>query len=107
MRKPRGLIAGAIQYGHLHVQMTLGYSGAYDSGFPDEHAFEEWLLRLDQLAEDHHQLHSGETVSGPAANTYKQRVSDARQKFSGRVLRNTHQARDMLANPLLQIFPGP
>lgn len=26
VRKPRGLIAGAIQYGHVHVQMTLGYS---------------------------------------------------------------------------------
>ena len=106
VRKPRGLIAGAIQYGHLHVQMTLGYSGSYDSGFPDEHAFEEWLLRLDQLAEDHQQLESGEHVSGPAASTYRQRVDAAHHKFAGRVLKNTQQARDMLANPLLQIFPG-
>jgi hypothetical protein len=106
VRKPRGLIAGAIQYGHLHVQMTLGYSGAYDSGFPDEHAFEEWLWRLDQLAEDHQRLQSGEQVSGPAADTYRRRISAAHEKFAGRVLRNTQQARDMLGNPLLQIFPG-
>jgi integrase len=27
-RKPRGLVAAAIQYGHLRVQMTLGYAKA-------------------------------------------------------------------------------
>jgi hypothetical protein len=48
---PAASFAGAIQYGHLHAPMTLGYGGAYDSGFPDEHAFEQWLLRLDQLAD--------------------------------------------------------
>ncbi len=26
VRRPRGLVPGAIQYGHLHVQMTLGYA---------------------------------------------------------------------------------
>jgi integrase len=43
VRRPRGLIAGAIQYEHLHVHMTLGYSGSYDSGYPEEQAFEPWL----------------------------------------------------------------
>ncbi|MBN3459857.1 hypothetical protein JNN96_38190 [Mycobacterium sp. DSM 3803] len=87
VRKPRGLVAGAIQYGHLHVQITLGYSGSYDSGFPDEHAFEDWLWRIEQLAEDHQRLQSGEHVSGPAAEAYRQRVSLAHKTFAGRVLR--------------------
>ncbi len=106
VRKPRGLIAGAIQYGHVHVQMTLGYSGTYDSGFPDEKAFEDWLYRLEQLEEDHEQLREGEHVSGPAAPVYRTRVEAAHEKFGGRVLKNAQQARDMLGNPLLQIFPG-
>lgn len=106
VRKPRGLIAGTIQYGHLHVQMTLGYSGAYDSGFPDAHAFEDWLFRLERLSEDHQQLLDGEHVSGPAADTYQHRVHTAHHHFAGRVLANHHQARDMLTNPLLQIYPG-
>jgi hypothetical protein len=29
-RKPRGLVAAAIQYGHLRVQMTLGYAKAQE-----------------------------------------------------------------------------
>lgn len=106
VRKPRGLIASAIQYGHLHVQMTLGYSGTYDSGFPDEHAYEDWLFRLERLAEDHERLTAGEHVSGPAAQPYRHRVHTAHQQFAGRVLANTQQAHDLLANPLLQIYPG-
>ncbi|MGW9210993.1 hypothetical protein ACWGR4_28905 [Embleya sp. NPDC055664] len=106
VRKPRGLIAGAIQYGHLHVRITLGYSGSHDSGFPDEHAYEDWLFRLEQLAADHERLATGEQVSGPAAATYAHRIDAAHHTFAGRVLTNTGQARDMLANPLLQIYPG-
>ena len=106
VRRPRGLIAGAIQYGHLHVQITLGYAGTYDSGFPDEHAYEDWLSRLDTLAENHRQLAQGERISGPAADNYRHRISAAQQKFAGRVLTNAKYAHDLLANPLLQIYPG-
>lgn len=106
VRRPRGLIAGAIQYGHLHVGITLGYAGTYDSGFPDEHAYEDWLSRLDALADNHQRLTDGEHVTGPAADTYRHRVTAAQQQFAGRVLTTNQQARDLLANPLLQIYPG-
>lgn len=45
----RGLAAAAVQCAHVFTRVTPGYSGTYESGFPDEHAFEEWLARLDQL----------------------------------------------------------
>ena len=61
---------------------------------------------MERLSEDHQQLLDGEHVSGPAADTYKHRVQAAHQQFAGRVLANHHQARDMLTNPLLQIYPG-
>jgi integrase len=106
VRRPRGLVAAAIQYGHVHVQMTLGYSGTYDSGFPDEHAYEEWLYRLERIAADEQQLAGSEHVSGPAADLYRHRVHTAHDRFAGRVLGSIREARDMLANPLLQIYPG-
>lgn len=104
-RKPRGLVAAAIQYGHLKVQMTVGYAGSYASGFPDDLAFEEWLARLDLLADADEHLRHGEHVSGPAAHTYRHRV-DAAQRFAGHVLRTSSDARTLLANPDLQIYPG-
>jgi integrase len=106
VRRPRGLIAGAIQYGHVKVQITLGYSGTYDSGFPDEHAFETWLLRLEQLSEAEQRLTNGEHVSGPAAPAYRERTHQANHKFAGRALTSTRQARTLLANPALQVFPA-
>ncbi len=80
--------------------------GTYDSGFPDEHAFEDWLHRLDRLTDDHQRLIAGEHVSGPAADTYRHRIRAAHHQFAGRVLTDIKHARDLVANPLLQIYPG-
>ncbi|MET8680053.1 hypothetical protein ABZW18_21330 [Streptomyces sp. NPDC004647] len=85
VRRPRGLVACAIQYSHVNVAITLGY-GTYESGFPDDHAYEQWLSSLEQLAEDEERLAKGEHVSGPAAYTYRHRVHGANARFAGRVL---------------------
>lgn len=105
VRRPRGLIAAAIQYGHVRTRVTLGYAGSYASGFPDDLVFEEWLARLDMLADAHNRLDHGEHVSGPAADSYRDRVT-ASERFAGRVLRSPRDAAAMLANPDLQIFSG-
>lgn len=105
-RRPRGVVAGALQYGHVGTRLFQGYAGDYASGFPDEYAFEDFLARLDELAEDQRALDTGEHVSGPAANTYRLRISAAHKQFAGHVLTSSKQARDLLGNPLLQIFHG-
>nr|WP_168504848.1 hypothetical protein [Streptomyces sp. S1D4-11]QIY93367.1 hypothetical protein HEP87_03385 [Streptomyces sp. S1D4-11] len=105
-RRPRGLIAASIQYAHLHTRMLQGYAGTYESGFPDEYAFEDWLYRLENLAEDEQALSQGEHVSGPAADAYRYRVTAAGREFAGRVLTSDRQARDLLGNQLLQIHHG-
>lgn len=105
-RRPRGLVAASIQYGHLHTRMLQGYAGSYDSGFPDEYAFEDWLYRLEILADDTQALEDGEHVSGPAADAYRHRVTAATRQFAGHVLTSDRHARDLLGNPLLQIHHG-
>jgi len=85
--------------------------GTYASGFPDEHAFETWLLRLEQFADAEQRLAAGEHVSGPAARTYRDRTyrdrtRQANRQFAGRVLASSRQAGDLLANPTLQIYPA-
>jgi integrase len=105
-RRPRGLVAASVQYGHVQVQMLQGYAGSYASGFPDEYAFEDWLYRMETTAEDERALAGGEHVSGPAADAYRHRVTAAHRTFSGRVLTSAGQSRDLLGNPLLQIHHG-
>lgn len=105
-RRPRGLVAASIQYGHVHTRLLQGYAGSYESGFPDEYAFEDWLFRLENIAEDQQSLDAGEHVSGPAAEAYRHRVTEADHQFAGHVLTTTKQARDLIGNPLLQIHHG-
>ncbi|MEU7862067.1 hypothetical protein [Nonomuraea sp. NPDC049141] len=105
-RRPRGLVACALQYGHLHMLQSLGYSGTYASGFPDELALEEWLTRLEHLEQAEQRLQAGEHVSGPAADNYRSRVVGGPARFAGRVIRSGRQAKAVLANPALQIYPG-
>ena len=64
-RRPRGLVAGAIQYGHVHTRLIQGYAGDYNSGFPDEYAYEDFLARLDELAADEQALRDGEMYRDP------------------------------------------
>jgi hypothetical protein len=105
-RRPRGLVAGSIQYGHVHTRLLQGYAGDYDAGFIDELAFEDFLARLEQLADDEEAMRAGEKVSGPSAQTYRHRVAAATRQFAGHVLTSNRQARDLLTNPALQIYHG-
>lgn len=104
-RRPRGLVAASIQYGHVFTQMTVGYAGHLDSGFPDDYAFESMLARLDDLGELNEQLSAGSHVSGPAAVVLRERAAKA-GNFGGISLVSAKQAKDLLANPDLQIIPG-
>jgi hypothetical protein len=51
-RKPRGLVAAAIQCGTSLRAVTLSYARTAALGFPDALAFKEFLARLDDLLED-------------------------------------------------------
>ncbi|WP_158619098.1 hypothetical protein [Micromonospora sp. M71_S20] len=106
IRRPRGLVGATIQYGHVRTQIMLGYGGSFASGFPDVTAVEEFLQRLDEILEDQQRLEDGEHVSGPAADTYRQRVGDAKATFAGRVLRSRQQVHAITSNLNLQISPG-
>lgn len=106
VRQPRGLVAAAIQYGHVHVSITQGYGGSADSGFADEVAFESWLLKIETIADEQTHLDAGMTVSGPAATEFKRRMADSDRRFAGRVSLTIRQAEKTLQHPSLQVFEG-
>jgi hypothetical protein len=105
VRRPGGTIAAATQYGHLHTQLIQGYAGRADSGFLDEITFEEFLLRVETIHDDHQRLARAEHVSGPAADAYRARVA-AGTRFGGLTITSPAQASEALANPDLQIHHG-
>jgi integrase len=103
-RRPGGLIAAGIQYGHVLIQVTQGYGGTSASGFPDEYAFERFLSRMEDLGTAVSRLGAGEGVSGPSAEEYQNRIEG--QHFAGIFATTGKQARKLLQNPSLQIYTG-
>lgn len=106
VRRPRGLVAAAIQYGHVWVQMTQGYAGSLQSGFADEIAFERWLTRMDEFKAAEEYLDSGGRLSGPAAAAFESRTRRANQRFAGRTVATLRQAQRLLDDASVQIFTG-
>ena len=106
VRQPRGLVAAAIQYGHIATHITQGYAGNYASGFIDDLAIERWLDRIDNVEEMERYLDSGGRLSGPAAEQLRDRTRQATARFAGQVIPTSRQAAKLLRDPSLQVFSG-
>jgi len=97
VRRPRGLIAAALQYAHVHTKVTLGYSGMADTSWLDDLAVERLEMVLAQTDQDAALLAGGEHVSGPSAADYKTRVQQA-ARFAGRTVTQVRNVERLLAS---------
>ncbi|MCX2925253.1 integrase [Streptomyces sp. NEAU-W12] len=95
VRRPRGLIAAALQYGHVDTKVTLSYAGNEDPSWLQDVAVERLELIIDQIEEDTRRLEAGEHVSGPSAQDYRDRVTQS-APFAGRVVTGVRNAERLL-----------
>lgn len=95
VRRPRGLIAAALQYGHVDTKVTLSYAGNEDPSWLQDVAVEKLELIIDQIEEDTRLLEDGEHVSGPSAQEYRDRVTQS-APFAGRVVMGVRNAERLL-----------
>lgn len=107
VRRPRGLIAAALQYGHIDTKVTLSYAGNEDPSWLQDVAVEKLELIIDQIEEDTRRLEAGEHVSGPSAQEYQARVERA-APFRGRVVTGVRNAERLLgqADPAIHHGQG-
>ncbi|WP_200306150.1 integrase [Streptomyces adelaidensis] len=96
VRRPRGLVAAALQYGHVATKVTLSYAGASNTSWMEDLAVERLELLVEQSEEDWRLLGEGERISGPSASEYKSRVTRTRQ-FVGRAISRTRNIERFLA----------
>ncbi|NNG41316.1 integrase [Flexivirga sp. ID2601S] len=96
VRRPRGLIAAALQYGHVSTTVTLSYSGKADTGWQDDVAVERLEAILEQNEQDHLLLAEGESVSGPAATAYQDQIQQT-HRFAGRSVNRVRNVERLLA----------
>jgi integrase len=105
VRRPGGLIAAALQYGHVSTKVTLGYSGEADTGWMDDLAIERLEMVIDQTADDLARLDGTEHVSGPSADEYRRRLRHT-APFAGRVIDKVRNIERILASADPNIYHG-
>jgi hypothetical protein len=105
VRRPGGIIAAALQYGHVSTKVTLGYSGDADTGWMDDLVIERLEMVIDQADDDLGHLSAGEHVSGPSAEEYRRRL-DRTLPFAGRAVDKVRNAERLLASADPDIHHG-
>nr|WP_205123825.1 integrase SAM domain protein [Streptomyces sp. ST1020] len=95
VRRPRGLIAAALQYSHVSTKVTLRYAGEGDTSWLEDLAVEKLEMVLEQNDDDWTRIQGGEHVSGPSADEYRSRLSGV-ARFSGRVVRSVRSVERLL-----------
>lgn len=95
VRRPRGLIAAALQYGHVSTRVTMSYAGTSDTSWTNDLAVERLELAVEQADRDWSLLQAQEHVSGASAGEYRARVQQA-ARFAGRVVTSARGAERLL-----------
>jgi hypothetical protein len=106
-RQPGGVIAGAMQYRHLRVQMFEGYAGTSESGFRAEVQAEEAIARGEKLGDlivnhEHHRL------LGPAAEEAEARLTEFERhvQFHGKVFNDDKRMKRHMDRHDPHVYPG-
>ncbi|MFJ6661334.1 integrase SAM domain protein [Streptomyces sp. NPDC091377] len=95
VRRPRGLIAAALQYAHISTKVTLNYAGEGDTSWMEDLAVEKLEVVLEQIDDDCTLAEDGEHVSGPSAAEYRTRLGRV-AKFSGRIVSSIRSVERLL-----------
>ncbi|MEU3314465.1 integrase [Streptomyces sp. NPDC006662] len=104
-RRPNGLVALAIQYGHMRTAISAGYASRGRGGIHELVNIETARAVADTVADLHEDLESGGGVSGPAARRAIKAAAQA-PRFLGTTITAT-TARRLLANEDAVIFDNP
>jgi hypothetical protein len=107
-RRPNGLVALAIQYGHMRTAFdwtTEGYGSRSRNGIHDLIDLETARAVADTVAALHDDLENGGGISGPAARRAIRAAATAR-RFAGTPI-TLASARRLLANEDAMIYDNP
>ncbi|TSE01720.1 integrase [Skermania sp. ID1734] len=105
-RRPGGLVALAVQYGHLRTIISEGYAGRQREGIHDILDLETARAVAEHLSDVEESLADGGKVSGPAARRLILAAHEQHRRFGGMVL-NQRQAKALLSDPALTVFHNP
>lgn len=105
-RRPGGLVALAVQYGHMRTLVSEGYAARQRGGIHELLDLESARAAAEHLADIHDRFQQGEGISGPAAQRLIHGARAAHQQYGGMVA-TQRQAKTLLSDPALAVFENP
>lgn len=102
-RRPGGLIALAVQYGHLRTIVSQGYAARQRGGIHELLDLETARAAAEHLSDVHDALQRGEGISGPAAQRLIAAAHTEHHQFGG-IVTTYRQAKTLLDDPVLTVF---
>ncbi len=101
--QPGGLVALAVQYGHLRTAISEGYASRVRNGMQDMVDYETARAIAIRLSEAAEAMDNGEGVSGPASLRFVDALREQTERFNG-IVTSPRQARSLLNNRRLAVF---
>lgn len=101
--QPGGLVALAVQYGHLRTAISEGYASRVRDGIHDLVDFETARAIATRLSEMSDAADAGEGISGPAARRLVVALREQKQTYRG-IVTDRRQSRALLSNPNLTVY---
>lgn len=102
-RRPGGLAALAVQYGHLRTVVSQGYSSRSRDGIHKLIDIETARDVAERLSDLNEAIDNNEGISGPAARRLMDAAARAHHRFGG-IITTHRQARALLDDPGLTVF---
>ncbi|MCO8273825.1 hypothetical protein M1L60_24815 [Actinoplanes sp. TRM 88003] len=102
-RRPGGLAALAVQYGHLRTIVSEGYSSRSRDGIDKLLDIETARDIAERLSDLDEAIDHNEGISGPAARRLVDAAARAHHRFGG-IITTHRQARALLDDPGLTVF---
>lgn len=101
--QPGGLVALAVQYGHLHTAISEGYATRSRDGIKELIDFETARSVASKLSEAHEAMEAGQGTSGPSAMNFANALREQNEQFGG-IVTSKRQAQSLLRSQQLAVF---
>ena len=101
--QPGGLVALAVQYGHLRTAISEGYANRTRDGIQELIDFETARSIARRLSEAQDDFNNGDGVSGPSAMRFVSALREQEEEYRG-IVTSERQARSLLRNPALTVY---
>jgi len=107
-RQPYGVVAGAVQFGHLSAAIFQGYAGTEEGAFRDEVEKERAIGSQTDFIDMYNSVKEGRPLVGPKGRALEKQfrwIAEVCNDFPGQIV-DEARVHQLLMNMVVTVYPG-